>query len=228
MSIIEKPSPNFDERPAGVKPDMLVLHSIALECEEDNLAMLCAEDPGVSAHYMVCQDGRVLQLVSEDKKAFHAGQSFWRGRENLNDVSIGIEVSNPGFCAFTEPQMVALKDLALDIIQRHDMRPQNIVAHHEIAADRKTDPDETFDWKYLARQGVGLWPAAYDVTVKPDARVAMEVLQKLGYKMATNTDRVLAVKAFQRRYRPGLVNGKIDEITFARMKALLELFDRIA
>jgi len=161
MKIIEHPSPNYDSRD-GQSVDMLVLHYTGMASAEQALQRLCDATVKASAHYMVDEDGTVYRLVPEEMRAWHAGVSFWRGQTNINQRSIGIEMVNPGhefgYRAFPEPQMRAVAALCKDVLMRHAIPPRNIVAHSDIAPARKEDPGELFDWKWLAGQGIGLFP----------------------------------------------------------------------
>ncbi len=154
-------SPNYNERPEGAAVDTLVLHYTGMESAEAALERMCDPEAEVSAHYCVLEEGEVIQLVDDAMRAWHAGKSYWRGRENINDVSIGIEIVNPGhefgYQDFPEAQMDAVEQLASDMVSRYRIEPRNVVAHSDIAPDRKQDPGEKFDWKRLAGQGVGLW-----------------------------------------------------------------------
>ena len=196
----EFPSPNFDERPCGAPIDMLVIHYTGMPTAADALTRLCDADAHVSAHYMIDEDGTVLALVPEGKRAWHAGVSYWRGHTDINARSIGIELVNPGhefgYRAFPDAQMAALIELARDILNRHPIAPRNVVGHSDIAPRRKTDPGELFDWKRLAGEGIGLWPedeVAFDAD--PDDIPAM--LREFGYDAS---DFAVALMAFRRRF----------------------------
>ena len=227
MNIISHPSANHEPRPQGASIDMLVLHYTGMETPEAALQRLCDPESKVSAHYFIEEDGTIRQLVEDSERAWHAGVSYWQGRENLNHYSIGVEIVNPGhefgYRDFPAVQMQAVRDLCLHLIKTHKIPQYNVVAHSDIAPDRKEDPGEKFDWKFLAREGVGIWPAAYDVTQMPDMRVAMTALTTIGYKVGTNLDNILAIKAFQRRYRPELIDGSLDHHTYGRILELAEI-----
>ena len=140
---------------------MLVLHYTGMPSAAAALARLC--DPGakVSAHYLVDEDGTVQALVAEQNRAWHAGVSFWRGATGLNDRSIGIEIVNPGhefgYRPFPPAQMQAVRELCRGILARWPIPARNVVAHSDIAPNRKQDPGELFDWRGLAAAGIGLW-----------------------------------------------------------------------
>ncbi len=141
---------------------MLVLHYTGMQSAEAALNRLCDPAARVSAHYVVEEDGAIWQLVPEARRAFHAGRSCWEGEHDLNFVSIGIEIVNPGhewgYRAFPEEQMAAVEYLCRDILSRRPIPPHRVVGHSDIAPDRKTDPGEAFDWPRLARAGIGIWP----------------------------------------------------------------------
>lgn len=168
--IVIHPSDNYDDRPFGVPIDTIIIHYTGMMSEEDALDRLCdrseaARNRGrVSAHYMICEDGRIFSLVDERDRAWHAGVSFWRGRKNLNDTSIGIELANPGhefgYQIFPRAQMESLLELCQSICKRHPIKPDFVLGHSDVAPNRKRDPGEKFNWRYLARGGVGLWPEA--------------------------------------------------------------------
>ncbi len=156
------PSPNFGERRGERKVDMLLLHYTGMESASGALSWLCNPDSEVSAHYFVFEDGRVIQMVPEMDRAWHAGKSFWAGDSDINSCSIGIEIANPGHACgspdFPDEQMESVVDLCKDIVLRHEILPARVLAHSDVAPGRKQDPGEKFDWARLALQGIGLWP----------------------------------------------------------------------
>jgi N-acetylmuramoyl-L-alanine amidase len=164
MKVTSYPSPNFDERPKGVLIDTAVIHYTDMETAKLALERLSDSKAKVSAHYLVDVDGTIYQLVPDEKRAWHAGLSCWRGRENVNHFSIGIELQNPGHVHFLQhccwspyplPQMEALVVLLTDLTGRHPIQPCDIVGHSDIAPARKQDPGPHFDWKWLAERGFG-------------------------------------------------------------------------
>jgi N-acetylmuramoyl-L-alanine amidase len=192
----------------------------------------------VSSHYLVEEVGLVWSLVDERRRAFHAGVSFWRGHSGLNDRSVGIEIVNPGhahgYRDFPAMQMAAVCDLCLSVLSRHAIPPRNVVAHSDIAPDRKEDPGELFDWRGLADNGVGLWPdgapdlgtggAVRDAASLRDVRAA---LADIGYRVAPEgaLDPALStvLRAFQRHWRPEAVTGQADAGTLARLLAVARM-----
>lgn len=229
-------SPNFDDRKDGVI-DMLVLHYTDMQSGEAAIAHLCSAESRVSAHYVVEEDGEVYQLVDEEKRAWHAGESYWRGHSNINGRSIGIEVVNPGhsngYQAFPELQMQALVELCHGILARHPIAPRNVVGHSDVAFLRKMDPGELFDWPRLARAAVGLFPFAARPMLgsalargdngKPVIRL-QTALNNWGYGLKLDGDYGVkteqCVIAFQRHYRPGNIDGKWDDECAGLLAAL--------
>lgn len=234
----EAPSPNQDDRPAGVPVDMLILHYTGMKTARAAVERLRDPQARVSAHYVVEEDGHIWYLVDESRRAFHAGISFWRGYEALNGRSIGIEIVNPGhehgYRPFPALQMAAVCELCLDILTRHPIPQRNIVAHSDVAPDRKEDPGELFDWEGLAHNGVGLWPDGIrdlGTDAAPDGAAAVSALRTdlatIGYKVgapgAHDTTLATVVRAFQRHWRQEAVNGLPDRGTLARARAVAEL-----
>lgn len=210
MAIIEKPSPNFGSR-NGAEISMLVLHYTGMRTAEEALQRLCDPQAQVSAHYVVEEDGTIYRLVKEQDCAWHAGLSYWRGHKNVNNISIGIEIVNPGhefgYRPFPEIQMQAVTLLCKDILARHAISDGNVVGHSDVAPQRKQDPGELFNWKGLAEQGIGLWPQEAQAT---EASYA-EALMAYGYAAPqTPEETIQLVKAFQRHFRPDMVNGQWD------------------
>jgi N-acetylmuramoyl-L-alanine amidase len=217
------PSPNHDERPAGTPIDTLVLHYTGMRSGAAALTRLRDPEAKVSAHYLVEEDGTVFALVPEARRAWHAGVSHWRGAEALNGRSIGIEIVNPGhewgYRDFPALQMAAVCDLCLEILGRHPIPARNVVAHSDIAPDRKQDPGEFFDWEGLAANGVGLWTEA--VLPPPPVAAAPGLLGAIGYR--TDLPLALLLTAFQRRWYPARVDGVADAGTLGRLAAIAAL-----
>jgi N-acetylmuramoyl-L-alanine amidase len=203
-------SPNFDERAAPVS--MIVLHYTGMPTAGEALARLCDPAAKVSAHYFVDEDGTVHQLVPEDKRAWHAGRSHWRGVTDVNSASIGIEIVNPGhdwgYRPFPTAQIEAVIRLVADIKERHGITRGNIVAHSDIAPARKRDPGELFPWGKLARLRLAL-PRPTKNLLDPGWSQGgfLLALERFGYEV---TDPMAAIMAFQRRFRPELIDGEID------------------
>ena len=187
MKIEAKPSPNFNDRKHPI--DMLVFHYTGMETGQEALDRMCDAAAEVSAHYMIWEDGRVVQLVGEDKRAWHAGVSSWQGDTDLNSRSIGIEIVNGGhdwplpgnvLPPFPQAQIEALIELSRGILDRWDIPGSRIVGHSDIAPARKADPGEHFPWDQLARAGIGLWPLtnSENPAVPPDIVTTGRFLQE--------------------------------------------------
>ena len=221
MELRERPSPNHGPRSGAI--DMLVLHYTGMASAEAALDRLCDPAAQVSAHYLVEEDGTVWRLVAEERRAWHAGVSSWRGCSDVNDASIGIELVNPGhefgYRPFPEAQIAALEPLCRGILARHPIPPRNIVGHSDVAPQRKDDPGELFPWARLARAGIGLWPEP-PLPPAPDAAELPRLLAAIGYALDGDFARV--VTAFQRRYRPARCDGAADEET-RRLAAVVAL-----
>jgi N-acetylmuramoyl-L-alanine amidase len=220
-AIIDAPSPNFDER--GLAISMIVLHYTGMASAEAAIARLRDPEAKVSAHYVVDEDGRVLRLVEETKRAWHAGRSHWREIDDVNSASIGIEIVNPGhelgYRPFPEAQIDALVRLVADIKQRHGITRGNVVGHSDIAPTRKQDPGELFPWGQFARLRLAL-PRPTKNLMDPgwaDAGFLL-ALERFGYDVS---DKLAAVVAFQRRFRPELIDGEIDAECRCLLLALL-------
>lgn len=241
VDSIAAPSPNFNERRAP--PDMLVLHYTGMESGEAALARLRDPTAQVSAHYLVEEDGRVFQLVPEERRAWHAGRGVWQGQDDCNGASVGIEIVNPGhafgYRAFPDAQIAAVIALIGDVRSRWTIPDSRIIAHSDLAPDRKEDPGELFPWKRLAEAGHGLWfePAPERIKAlggllqKGDEGLGPMVLRaglhRLGYGLKPGGDydaeTETAVRAFQRHWRPSRIDGVADGETRARLVGLLQL-----
>ena len=221
MAMIERPSPNFDDRTLPVT--MIVLHYTGMPDAESALDRLTSPDAKVSAHYLVDEDGTIYHLVDEEKRAWHAGKSYWRGVTDINSASVGIEIVNPGhefgYRNFPDEQVAAVMALVNDIKDRHGVTRGNIVGHSDIAPARKEDPGELFPWWELAKRRLALPSPTRDL-MDPfwtDAGFLL-ALERFGYEV---TDPQKAVIAFQRRFRPDLIDGIIDGECRAKLLALL-------
>jgi N-acetylmuramoyl-L-alanine amidase len=232
------PSPNQDDRPAGTPIDMLILHYTGMQTAQAAIDRLRDPVAKVSSHYVVDEDGFVLHLVPEERRAYHAGISFWRGHTELNGRSIGIEIVNPGhewgYRDFPVLQLAAVCDLCLEILSRHPIPPRNIVAHSDVAPDRKQDPGEKFDWEGFARNGVGLWPMGVpdlgttgEIRDAAGLRGVRAALADIGYRVgpegALDPALCSVLRAFQRHWRPEAVTGQADSGTLTRLLAVAHM-----
>jgi N-acetylmuramoyl-L-alanine amidase len=210
MDLIDAPSPNFDERTAPIS--MIVLHYTGMQTADAAIARLRDPDAKVSSHYLVAEDGTVMRLVDEAKRAWHAGKSHWRSWDGVNDVSVGIEIVNPGhewgYRPFPEEQIEAVIRLVDDIKTRHGITRGNIVGHSDVAPARKRDPGELFPWGRLARLRLAL-PRPTRNLMDPlwTESGFLLALERFGYDVA---EPMAAIMAFQRRFRPELVDGEVD------------------
>lgn len=210
MEFIDTPSPNFDERSLPIST--IVIHYTGMESGPAALERLCDPAAKVSSHYLVFEDGTVHRLVAEDKRAWHAGRSHWRGMTDLNSVSVGIEIVNPGheykYVPYPEPQVDAIVRLVHEIKDRYEITRGNVVGHSDIAPARKRDPGELFPWHRLARLRLAL-PRPTKNLIDPHWTEAgfLLALERFGYDV---TNPMAAIVAFQRRFRPELVDGEID------------------
>lgn len=234
----QRPSPNHGERASG-PIDILLLHYTGMPgAAETALKWLCSPKSGVSCHYFVFEDGRVVELVPEDRRAWHAGSSLWAGEADINSRSVGIEIANSGHPGglppYPEAQIEALIALCGEIVGRHPIPPHRVLGHSDVAPGRKRDPGERFPWRRLAQAGIGHWvePAAIDDGHSVlDGRAAknVEALQALlalyGYGLTIDgwygprTRDVAA--AFQRHFRPARVDGHTDRSTIVTLHRLL-------
>ena len=204
------PSPNFDDRTAPVS--MIVLHYTGMPTAAEAIARLCDPAAKVSSHYLVDEDGGVHAMVDEEKRAWHAGRSHWRGITDINSASVGIEIVNPGhdhgYRAFPDEQVAAVVRLVHMVKDRHQITRGNIVGHSDIAPARKRDPGELFPWQELARRRLAL-PRPTKNLLDPEWTGAgfLLALERFGYEV---TDPLAATMAFQRRFRPELIDGEVD------------------
>ncbi len=220
-AIIDTPSPNFDERVLPIT--MAVLHYTGMPDAASAIARLSDPEAKVSAHYVVAEDGQVVRMVDESKRAWHAGKSFWRGVTDVNSASVGIEIVNPGhefgYRPFPIAQIDAVIGLMHEVTLRRRITRGNVVGHSDIAPARKDDPGELFPWDRLARLRLAL-PSPTKNLMDPhwtDAGFLL-ALERFGYDV---TDPLAAVRAFQRRFRPATIDGIIDGECRAKLLALL-------
>ena len=219
----EQPSPNWDER--GEPISMVVLHYTDMPSAEAAVARLCDPAAKVSAHYVITEEGEVIRLVDEAKRAWHAGRSFWRGKSNVNGASIGIELQNPGhtcgYRPFPDAQIDALVPLLHRMVKTYDIARANVVGHSDIAPQRKLDPGELFPWERLAEYRLALPTPKIELGDPFDNDGAFYLaLERFGYDVS---DGKKAVEAFQRRWRPHKIDGEIDgEIRAILFQLLLD------
>jgi len=232
------PSANYGDRNHGRQPDMIVLHYTGMPDVEGAIAQLCTAGTDVSAHYIVLEDGRIVQCVPESKRAWHAGLSFWAGEEDINSCSIGIEIINRGhdwgYPDFPLRQIAAVIALCRGIMLRRKVPSHRVLAHSDVAPSRKKDPGEKFPWHSLANSGVGHWvqpaPVVRGETLKlgniSDEVAGMQAaFARYGYGIPTHGKydgaTMEVVTAFQRHFRPERVDGVADHSTMTTLQALL-------
>lgn len=230
--LIDHPSPNFESHRGVSTPSLVILHYTGMTNGTLALKRLCDAASKVSAHYLVEEDGRIFRMVDEKHRAWHAGVSFWRGVEDINSHSIGIEMVNPGhefgYRAFPEKQMQAVKELCADIKKRYGLPPEAFLAHSDIAPMRKQDPGELFDWRGLSHSGIGLWPQTEAAEQKPmTAEEANALLTRFGYAAPKNAEELkLTLLAFQCHYDQKNLSGEPSGATPARLRALVRMSGR--
>jgi N-acetylmuramoyl-L-alanine amidase len=240
-----RPSPNVEPRRNGLKPSILLMHYTGLESMARAIDWLCLAGSGVSCHYGVDVDGRITQMVAEDLRAWHAGKSIWEGESDINSASVGIEIQNPGhdfgYADFPEVQMQAVERLGREIVARHRIRPERVLAHSDVAPARKKDPGEKFPWARLAHAGIGHWvapaPVDWDAGLglgdaAPRIAAFQVALRRYGYGIdptgVIDERTEFVVTAFQRHFRPGRVDGRIDRSTVATLERLLAALSQAA
>jgi N-acetylmuramoyl-L-alanine amidase len=219
MNILRTPSPNSNERSINI--DSVIIHYTDMPTTEEALAWLCNSKSQVSAHYLIDEKGKIYQLVPDEKRAWHAGESFWKGFHNLNDCSIGIELSNPGpthgYVPFPEPQIESLLKLCEMLRTNWGIPASRILGHSDIAPRRKEDPGHLFPWQILAREGLGLWPKDGTDPIFPEN--VMVALGEIGYETTSPSHTLLA---FQRHFQPHKVDGEANEETRTLLSGLLK------
>lgn len=242
LAATVRPSPNHDARRGAGRPDAIVLHYTGMADGASALHRLCDRAAEVSCHYLVEEDGSVLQLVPEARRAWHAGRGSWGGADDLNSVSIGIEIVNGGhdygLPPYPDAQIEAVIALCRDIMVRHGIAPGRILAHSDIAPARKQDPGELFPWDRLAAAEVALWVEPSDdlstglLLDSEEVRSVQAGLARLGYGIDPTGVHDAAsrsvVEAFQRRHRPARVDGAMDPGTRDTLARVLALSDDAA
>jgi N-acetylmuramoyl-L-alanine amidase len=235
----KKPAVNVEPRRGVKKPSLLILHYTGMPDAERAIKWLACEESKVSCHYVIDELGRITQMVPERLRAWHAGQSFWRGETDINSHSIGIEIQNPGhahgYPAFPKTQMAAVIALSRDIVKRHAMKPGAVLAHSDVAPQRKIDPGEKFNWAEMAENGLGEWVRASPVRSDDDGLsagskgdvilAAQKQLAAYGYDVSptgeldARTSHV--IRAFQLHFRPHRIDGRLDRSTLSTLARVL-------
>ena len=233
------PASNVEARRGGARPELLILHYTGMSSAEKAIDWLARAESRVSCHYVIDEAGRITQLVPEKLRAWHAGVSSWHGQSDINSRSIGIEIHNPGhehgYPDFPASQMKAVIALSAGIMGRHKMRPESVLAHSDVAPERKIDPGEKFNWAALARAGVGHWvrasairaeEAGLGVGAKSETVLkAQKLLAAYGYDVTASgeIDQKMAkiLRAFQLHFRPAKVDGRLDHSTLRTLERLV-------
>ena len=239
------PSPNYGDRKGVLSPDMILLHYTGMTDAASAIVRLCTEGTEVSAHYVVLEDGNIVQCVRESARAWHAGASSWGGQTDINSASIGIEIVNRGhdlgYTDFPLRQVAAVIALCKGIIIRRNIPKHRVLAHSDVAPGRKKDPGEKFPWRLLADSGVGLWTEPAPIVpgdqkllgASGDGVLALQrSLSRFGYGVPLNgqydTATMDVVAAFQRHFRPDRVDGIADQSTLTTLHDLLALLPKEA
>jgi N-acetylmuramoyl-L-alanine amidase len=210
-------------------PRLVVLHHTAMMTADAALDRLCDPASDVSCHYVIGRDGTVWQLVDEELRAWHAGTGSWGGAGDVNSRSIGIELDNAGplnCCPpFPAPQMTALEALLSGILTRHDIPAQGVIAHSDMAPDRKADPGAAFDWRRLARRDLSVWPSPGGGGVdRADPKAFVNAAVRFGYGLPAGEDGFdILLAAFRLRFRPGRA-GPLDVTDMALITDLATRF----
>ena len=226
---------NFDKNPRSLKDIIyLIFHYTGMASEKKAIQRLTNKNSKVSCHYFIRRNGEILNMVPDKFIAWHAGISCWKNHKNLNDKSIGIEIQNSGHSGkyerFSVKQIKSLSFLAKILKKRYHIKNKNFLGHSDIAPRRKKDPGEKFPWRYLAKQKIGIWHDLPENLKIRNAEVSTEekkffyfYLKKIGYCLKKKSkDSKSVIKAFQRRYRPKIINGKIDKECFKIAKNLIK------
>ncbi|MES0383617.1 MAG: N-acetylmuramoyl-L-alanine amidase [Hyphomicrobium sp.] len=233
------PSPNVGVRRDGCRPRLILFHYTGMESAAKAIDWLARPESNVSCHYVIDDTGLITQMVPEAARAWHAGASHWAGETDINSVSIGIEIQNPGHAQgypdFPNEQMLSVAALSRDIAARHAIRPESMLAHSDVSPGRKIDPGEKFDWAWLAHVGVGHWtePVTVDAieagcgVEDEGAHIAeaQTLLRQYGYGVETHgrldEKTQIVLRAFQLHFRPARIDGLLDTSTRDTLKRLI-------
>ena len=210
----------------------IIIHYTGMKSQSGALERLCDSSSKVSAHYFIKDNGKLVNLVPDLYEAWHAGKSSWKNFKSLNKYSIGIEINNPGhdhgYSKFKKKQISTLKKLLKSLINKYKIRNQNILGHSDVSPDRKKDPGEKFPWKDLANKDLSIWHKLKENKIKilrnqrlnsKDENMFFKNLYKIGYSKM-NKNKLFLIKAFQRRFRQSLINGRVDKECFVISKSL--------
>ena len=204
----------------------LIIHYSGMQSGRASMDRLKNPKSKVSCHYFIERNGNIFKMVEDDKIAWHAGKSKWKDLKNLNKHSIGIEIQNKGhfinYQSFTKKQIFSLIKLIKLLMKKYKINKKNILGHSDIAPLRKLDPGEKFPWNFLSKKGVAIWYPknklkADEIEIKSMRKIFFRNIYKIGYRFfslskKSNKDRKI-IMAFQRRFLPNEVNGKITKKT---------------
>ena len=235
LNLTRKYSINFSTSKRSKKSiKFIIIHYTGMKNQSKALEKLCHLNSKVSAHYFIKNDGKLLNLVPDLYEAWHAGRSSWKNSKSLNRNSIGIEINNPGhdygYINFREKQLFTLKKLLKVLIKKYKIKKFNILGHSDISPDRKKDPGEKFPWKKLAKNSLSIWHDLDENKIIKlrnqkinfeDQMKFIKNLEKIGYSIRIKK-KIFIIKAFQRRFRQSLINGKIDKECLLISKSLLK------
>jgi len=237
-------SPNFNSKKRDIQQiKFIIFHYTGMKKESEAISRLTDIQSEVSSHYFIKNNGEIITMVPESYIAWHAGKSSWGNYKTLNKNSIGIEITNPGhefnYEKFNKKQIISLLRLSKSLIKKYKINLKNILGHSDVAPNRKKDPGEKFPWEYLSQNGVGLWHTVKKQQLlknrtvkvtKADKEFFFINLFKMGYskKISKNVSKEkhlnYIIKAFQRRYRQDLVDGKVDKECLLINKNLIKKF----
>lgn len=246
MLMVDYPLPYYNERRNGAVPKYVIIHYTDTSCLEETVKVLNENE--LSSHYCIDENGFILKFVDEDKRAWHAGKSYWNGLDDMNSHSIGIEIQNPGHSyghrSFTNAQIKSITALVLDIMKRNNIPAKNVIGHSDVAPDRKQDPGYLFPWKDLAKQGASIWPEVTKENIEEARRIlnketkVKRIFKQIGYAPTNQFDIDAPkfediIKAFQLRFEPELFTsslskqkiGKLSVKTIALALALTEIIE---
>ena len=241
LNVLLRNSPKFKTKirsNKGIK--IIVIHYTGMQSGVDALNRLTDFKSKVSCHYLINEKGQIISIIPDNYTAWHAGKSRWGKLSSLNKYSIGIELVNPGhnfgYKKFRKKQISSLILLIKKLIKKYNINKKNIVGHSDVAVDRKKDPGEKFPWEVLSKNGIGLWHNLNYKNLKKlrkkiieqnDQKKFLILLASIGYltKNLSSKNFTKLIKSFQRRFRPELVNGKIDKECFIIAKKLNKLYD---
>ena len=239
MEEIINYSPNFDRKKRNQNQiKFIIFHYTGMKKEINAINKLTSQKSKVSSHYFIKNSGEILNLVPDLYVAWHAGVSRWGKYKFLNKYSIGIEINNPGheynYKKFNNNQIKSVIKLSSYLIKKYKIKSKFILGHSDISPDRKLDPGEKFPWKYLSKKKIGIW---HNLEIKRLAKIRGQKIDKsevknffnniskIGYSFNfSKKNTKYLIKAFQRRFRPELINGLIDKECLIISKNLLKKF----